>query len=387
MLSLGVIHLFYNQVRRRRVHIFVGASILCIYVLTQKPSWEMIVSKDEMKLIPTSLSSKFSLIPRETTGKTMEEAFYNKENISESASHKNMAATEIQATNLYRRQIVEAIEKSAITSGRSAVKNGTLHSQNSSHESSKNEGDSLKGFLNHHIWEYVCNHQVASLRGFILYPKLPSKRRFLFSSSSKQGKDVNNFGERVFGFIVPPSSGEYQFTISSSGDSELWLSSDEKLENLQKIAYLAWQESPGRSKQGNFSNFQSQISTSIFLHAEVSYCIDIIHKHQSGKARLDVAWRPPNSTQYTTIKSEYLRAKINDSHVTDYAVRLEDYEEQSQQSHDIKLPYIDFREVAQVLPTCFYQPSYLVKHKLIRFEVISTYRRTFADVIVYIFSL
>lgn len=151
MLSLGVIHLFYNQVRRRRVHIFVGASILCIYVLTQKPSWEMIVSKDEMKLIPTSLSSKFSLIPRETAGKTMEEAFYNKENISEGASHKNMAATEIQATNLHRRQIVEAIEKSAITSGRSAVKNGTLHSQNSSHESSKNEGDSLKGFLNHHI--------------------------------------------------------------------------------------------------------------------------------------------------------------------------------------------------------------------------------------------
>lgn len=369
MLNLGVFHLFYNQVRRRRVHIFVGASILCIYVFTQKPSWETIVSEHEMKLIPTSLSSKFSLIPRETTGKSMEEAFYNKENIPVNPSHKNMAAAEIQATNLHRRQIVEAFEKSAITS----VKNGTLHSQNSSQESSKNEGDSLKGFLNHHIWEYVCNHQVASLRGFILYPKLPSKRRFLFSSSSKQGRNVNNFGERVFGFLVPPSSGEYQFSISSSGDSELWLSSDEKLENLQKIAYLAWQGRPGRSKQGNFSNFQSQISSSIFLHAKVSYCIDIIHKHQSGKTRLDVVWRPPNSTQYTTIKSEYLRAKINDSHVKDYAVPLEDYEEQSQESHDIKLPYIDFKEVAQVLPTCLYQPSYLVKHKLIRFEVISTY--------------
>ena len=373
MLSLEIIHLCYNQIRRRRVPIFVAAVVLCIHIFIQKPSWETIVSKDEVKLNPTGLSSKFSLIPRETTGKGMEEAYHNQENISENASHKNTATAETQATNLHGGQIVEAIENRAITSEGNVVKNGTLHSQNSDQESLQNEGGTLKGFLNHHIWEYVCNHQVASLRGFILYPKLPSKRRFLFSSSSKQGKNVNNFGERVFGFIVPPSTGEYQFSISSSGDSELWLSSDEKLDNLQKIAFFAWQENPGGSKQGNLSNFQSQISSSIFLNSEASYCIDIIHKHQSGKVRLDVAWRPPNSTEYTTIKSEYLRAKINDSEVTDNAVRLEDYEEQSQQSHDIKPPYMDFKEIAQVLPTCFYQPSYLVKHKLIRFEVIPIY--------------
>lgn len=339
--------------------VFSLTVVICIHIFTQKPLLETLVFTENINRFQARF---LSILKPGITEESINEDFdFRKEEIFNADAQKSASATESQASTTSR-----------------VIKKETLESDNSSFVSvdediseTKDEklNETYQGFLNHHMWENVCNFHVESLREFILYPQTPSKRRFLFSSSTKLNESRNNFGERIFGFIVPPSSGEYQFLISSSWNSELWLSFDEKSENLRRIAYFSSSpENPRRSEKDNVLSFPTQISSTIFLNKDVYYLIDLIHQHQSGKAHLKIAWRFPNATVYTAITSKYLRAKMNDSHVTDDAVRLDDYKEQPKQSHDMIMPYINSKEIQDVLPTCVYQPSYLVKRKLIRFE-------------------
>lgn len=224
------------------------------------------------------------------------------------------------------------------------------------------------GVLNLHVWEKVCHFQVESLRQFILFPQAPSKRRLLNSSSLFSEKD-SNFGERMFGFISPSTSGQYQFAISSSGNSELWLSSDETSANLRKIASLGSRDNPGRGKPRNYMTASSQVSKTFSLTKHMKYYIDVLHKHKSGKVHLEVAWRFAEEAEFKIITSEYLWGAMNDSHVPDNAVQLADYDEQPQQSRDSIWPYFNPEGAREILPECPYEPSYLVKHKLIRFQV------------------
>ena len=227
---------------------------------------------------------------------------------------------------------------------------------------------SLQGFLNLHVWEKVCHFQVESLRQFILFPQAPSKRRLLTSSSLFSEKE-SNLGERMFGFISPSTSGQYQFAISSSGNSELWLSSDETSANLRKIAYLGSRHNPGQGKPRNYFTDSSQVSETFSLTNHLKYNIDVLHKHKSGKVHLEVAWRFEGEDEFRIITSRHLWGKMNDSQVPDNAVQLDDFDEQPQQSRDSILPYFDPDGVREILRECPYEPSYLVKHKLIRFQV------------------
>lgn len=113
----------------------------------------------------------------------------------------------------------------------------------------------------------------------------------------------------------------------------------------------------------------SQVSKTFFLSKHMKYFIDVLHKHKSGKVHLEVAWRFEDEAEFNIITNEYLWGKTNDSHVPDNAVQLTDYDEQPQQSRDSILPYFNPDEVREILPECPYEPTYLVKHKLIRFQV------------------
>lgn len=46
----------------------------------------------------------------------------------------------------------------------------------------------------------------------------------------------DNYGAKVSGFIIPPTSGDYRFFIRSDDASQLWLSTDDKEANAQMIA-------------------------------------------------------------------------------------------------------------------------------------------------------
>lgn len=356
---------------------FLLAFTICFYIAIQQPRKTAIyiddvnrVSKElsnELFLKANKAVEDFSLVKRDQ-GITDNKLESFRDDI------KNLEATKSSDMNHFGPNENNMLEYKDSQFGE---KNGYSVEESpftSSHESNSQVAQdeqitvSLQGILNLHVWENVCHFQVESLREFILFPQAPSKRRLL-NSSSMVGEKKTNFGERMFGFISPSTSGEYQFAISSSGNSELWLSSDETSANLRKIVSLGSRDKPGRAEPGNYFTVSSQVSTTFYLTKKMKYFIDVLHKHQSGKVHLDVAWRFAGETEFSVITSKYLWAKMNDSHVANNAVRLADYVEQTQQSRDSVPPFLNSEEVKDVLTECPYEPSYLVKQQLIRFQV------------------
>lgn len=369
---MKITRLCYNNVKRKKVQIllalfFLLAFTVCFYVHVQQPR-KTVIFIDDLNGISKELSKAFLLKPKEVQDFSFvqngrEETFSDNEaeNFKDDIERSTTKSTDM-------RQFV-ANENNSNMFGEN--KSGYIEDE-FREETQANQDEnipfSLQGFLNLHVWGNVCNVQVESLREFILFPQAPSKRRFL-TSSSNSGEKENNFGGRMFGFISPSENGEYQLAISSSGNSDLWLSSDETSANLRKIASLDSRDNPGRGEPINYSTDSSQVSASFYLAKNMKYLIDVLHKHQSGKVHLEVAWRLAREAEFNVITSKFLWAKMNDSHVADNAVRLADYDERAQQSRDSVPPFVNSEDVNDVLPECSYEPSYLVKHQLVRFQV------------------
>lgn len=99
---------------------------------------------------------------------------------------------------------------------------------------------------------------------------------------------ADNYGTRIRGYICPPANGAYTFWISSSHNSELWISSNEDPAKINKIA----------SSTGNLVNMWehhgSQKSEPINLIAGQLYYVEAIHLAQDGEDHFAVGWQWPN---------------------------------------------------------------------------------------------
>jgi len=377
---MKIARLCYNNFKRKKAQIllvlfFLLAFSVCFYLTIQQPT-KTVIYMDDMNGIPKGLSKPLFLKPSKADDFRFERSDrrtteHKLENVPDDIKNpRTTKASDVKQLTLKENNTSEYVNYKF---GNNLGLPTEEPPFDSSHEKNRTSQDknftfSLQGVLNLHVWEKVCHFQVESLRQFILFPQAPSKRRLLNSSFLFSEKE-NNFGERMFGFISPSTSGQYQFAISSSGNSELWLSSDERSVNLRKIASLGSRDNPGRGKPSNYLTDSSQVSQNVSLTKNMKYYMDVLHKHKSGKVHLEVAWRFADEAEFRIITSEYLWDKMNDSHVPDNTVQLADYDEQLQQSHDLIWPYFNPEGVREILPECPYEPSYLVKHKLIRFQV------------------
>ena len=226
----------------------------------------------------------------------------------------------------------------------------------------------IKGYLNQHVWDDVCGFRVESVREFLLFPNLPSRRRFLTSFQTKV--TARNFGERIFGFIHPDVSGLHQFAVSSNDNSELWLSSDDTPSNVRKIANVGSWNKSAVTAPGKYTQLPSQISASVNLTRGNKYFIELLHKQKHGVSHAEVSWKRPGKLGFTIITSEYISALFNDSHMVNNSASTRDYTETSHEyTYVIDRDVTGREKFGTVLANCPYEPSYLVAHKLARFEV------------------
>ena len=231
------------------------------------------------------------------------------------------------------------------------------------------------GKLNFHIWYDVCETFVESLREFILFPQVPSRR---FEIDSFQTHEVgNNFGQRIFGFLQPPTSGSYIFGISSNSNSELWISSGSRATNLTRVAFLGSRNESKFAEPGNYFKFTSQTSNSINLQHGKRYFVEVLYKHGVGKSHVEVVWKKPGETNFQIISKEYILLFVNDSHVKENTASIDNYWEddiaslQEARGFDpfYRLPFIEPADTVSILPSCHYEPSYYIREKLVRFQV------------------
>ncbi len=102
---------------------------------------------------------------------------------------------------------------------------------------------------------------------------------------------VNNWGQRLRAFVVPPTNGSYTFWIASDDSSLLLLSTNENPANETPIAAVS-----GWTAWRNFSTESDQQSAPIYLQGGRRYYLEALMQQGGGGDNLTVQWQLPNGT-------------------------------------------------------------------------------------------
>ena len=148
------------------------------------------------------------------------------------------------------------------------------------------------------LWRYYANigsgTAVSNLTSAITYPNVPTTTAAETSFEAPHSTGNTNYGETLSGYVYPPTTGYYIFTIASDDSSQLWLSTNNSPAGLVEIAWVS--TSTGYRQWSNASN-PEQTSTSIYLTAGTPYYILALEKHGTDSGdNLSVRWEIPATT-------------------------------------------------------------------------------------------
>ena len=238
----------------------------------------------------------------------------------------------------------------------------------------KTENDSsTSGILNVHFWSEICGTKVDILRNWPHFPYFPDKRSSISEFKYTQNPATNNNGQRIFGFVHPQKSGDYKFAIASDDTSELWLSPNEDPASSEMIARVYSPNESAWTVDGDYMKYAEQISKEITLHAGKKYYIESLLKQGSGSAHVAVYWSYRNQSTFKMISSKYLSSfsKINDD-APPHAGKQRNILLQLKRNlfYFNRLPIVNRKEYADLMTTCPYSPTFLVRKKLKKYESI-----------------
>ena len=251
----------------------------------------------------------------------------------------------------------------------------------------REEGFSSSGALNVEIWKDICGHKMQSLKHFPLFPHRPSIRLRTSALQLCFRQEWENSGLRIFGFLSPIESGDYSFHLDTSETSELWISSDSRPENSKLIANstfgVAWK----------FDGRESLVS----LLAGKLYYLEVLLKHgkferkfchfevkwKSSSWRVDDIREIPSNVFIASDTFEEARTFDHNKNLVlpmhnkrqDPSFATEELQRRAEMYH---LPFIVDSDSKDLFPTCEYNPSYLVKGPLERYQ--STWELHFSSI-------
>ncbi|MEE9405026.1 MAG: PA14 domain-containing protein, partial [Algisphaera sp.] len=151
------------------------------------------------------------------------------------------------------------------------------------------------GEISRDYWTGIAGNYVSTLTNDAAYPDNPTGSDTLstFESVDWNNPAINkdfadNYSERIRGYLVPVTTGDYTFWISGDNESQLWLSSDQGPANRVLIA-----STPIYTGQYEWDKAPSQQSTVIALVAGQKYFIEVLHAEGGSNDHLAVGWLKP----------------------------------------------------------------------------------------------
>lgn len=120
-----------------------------------------------------------------------------------------------------------------------------------------------------------------------------------FEVPNRAGKA--DYAQRLYGFLVPPVTGEYVFMVSGDDHGSLFLSSDESPEKAVRIAY-----SGNWPPFHDFDKYPSQKSNPVKLKKGKRYYIEASMMNTSGPGYISIAWMKPGDKEPEIIPGKYL---------------------------------------------------------------------------------
>lgn len=96
----------------------------------------------------------------------------------------------------------------------------------------------------------------------------------------------DSYGQRIHGYLIPPTTGRYRFWIASDDNGLLSLSTDENPANLVDIASV-----PGHTSPNEWTKYTQQASGWRSLVAGQRYYMRALMKEGGGQDNLSVGWQ------------------------------------------------------------------------------------------------
>jgi hypothetical protein len=140
-------------------------------------------------------------------------------------------------------------------------------------------------------WTGITGWLVSHLTANATYPNSPTGTETvttLFEAPINWG---DNYGQRMHGYFIAPSTGNYVFYIASDDQCQLWLSTDATTANAVNIAWA-----DGWTSSREWNKYPSQKSVAKALVAGQRYYIRALHKENNGGDNLAVGVEYPNGS-------------------------------------------------------------------------------------------
>lgn len=146
------------------------------------------------------------------------------------------------------------------------------------------------------VWEGIGGGSVADLTSSVDYPSRPTSSNYVTDFFEAPTDVLENYGQRMHGYVVPPLTGNYTFWIASDDGGALFLSTDESPAKAQVIARVdGWTPSREWTREPN------QQSAPVSLTAGKVYYISALMKEGGGGDNLAVRWLMPNGVDQAPI--------------------------------------------------------------------------------------
>jgi regulation of enolase protein 1 (concanavalin A-like superfamily) len=147
------------------------------------------------------------------------------------------------------------------------------------------------------FWEDVAgDFQLPNLLNDPRYPDSPTRSEALTEFGTVDGVG-NNYGAQIYGWLYCPVTGEYTFWLSSAGQGELWLSTDDDPVNIVLLA--------SEANWGTYNSFSIK-SVPISLMAGQKYYIMARWKDFASWDHCQVAWKGAGIRDQEIIQGSYL---------------------------------------------------------------------------------
>lgn len=156
------------------------------------------------------------------------------------------------------------------------------------------------GYAHYKIYKDIYGQKVKHLTSNENFPNNPSVTTTISKLEGNFSGD--QYGETISGYIVPDTTGDYQFYIASDDSSELHIAANTA--KLQRVCRV-----DGHTGRHEWQKNSSQKSNRYRLEAGVPYAYEILHKEFTGGEHVAVAWTGPGIKEPSIITNHNLAIK------------------------------------------------------------------------------
>lgn len=141
------------------------------------------------------------------------------------------------------------------------------------------------------VWEGIPSEGLSMLTDSPDYPDRPTSTNYVTDLFESPTDVLDNYGQRMHGYVVAPQTGNYTFWIASDDNGALYLSTDENPANARVIATVnSWTSARAWDWEAN------QMSEPVALVGGRIYYIAALMKEGGGGDNLAVRWLLPDGT-------------------------------------------------------------------------------------------